>query len=251
MSNEVEYDPFEYAEELAAGEDLGRSDLRGPTEGRRGGLTRRELIAKRGAVGAPQWSAAWARSQARPRRPRGRRRERQVHRHAAGAQLGVEFPIPDIAKQASRDLGFTVKPVLAPSEKQPQIAITSAGHVRRLRRLQLPVAAGLALRRAPAGRHAQDQGLESSSTSCSPTASSTLRRRGARSATGTRRSARRSSTRTGRRACRRSRAARRTTSRSSAGSARTASRSAGSRSPASSSAPRRTSTPTRWATTPT
>src|SRR5581483_11607931 len=39
--------------------------------------------------------------------------------------LGVEFPTPDIAKQASKDLGFTVKPILAPSEKQPQIAITS------------------------------------------------------------------------------------------------------------------------------
>ena len=39
--------------------------------------------------------------------------------------LGVEFPTPDIAKQASKELGFTVKPILAPSEKQPQIAITS------------------------------------------------------------------------------------------------------------------------------
>ena len=27
--------------------------------------------------------------------------------------------------EASEDLGFTVKPILAPSEKQPQIAITS------------------------------------------------------------------------------------------------------------------------------
>ena len=72
--------------------------------------------------------------------------------------LGVEFPIPDIAKQASKDLGFTVKPILADSEKQPQIAITSPGHVRRLRRLQLPVAAGLAVRRPAAGRH--DAGSE-------------------------------------------------------------------------------------------
>ena len=48
MSNEVEYDPFEYAKELEAGADLGRGDL----EDRRGpsGLTRGELL-KRGAVG--------------------------------------------------------------------------------------------------------------------------------------------------------------------------------------------------------
>ena len=34
MSGEWEYDPYEYAEELAAGEDLGRSDLSRP-DGRR------------------------------------------------------------------------------------------------------------------------------------------------------------------------------------------------------------------------
>src|ERR1041385_4247290 len=38
--------------------------------------------------------------------------------------LGVEFP-QGVAEQASKDLGFSVKPILAPSEKQPQIAITS------------------------------------------------------------------------------------------------------------------------------
>ena len=255
MSGEWEYDPYEYAEELAAGEDLGRSDLSRPerAEGERGGMTRRELLARGGAgaaavggLGAFAGPAAAA---------SGGSSEVDANGKFTGTlrvlSLGVEFPIPDIAKQASKDLGFTVKPVLAPSEKQPQIAITSARHVRRLRRLQLPVAAGLAVRRAPAGRHAQAPGLEGRSTSSSPTASSTRHRPGARSARATRRSGRRSSIRTARRACRLTPTARRATSRSSAGSARTASRSAGSRSPAGSSAPPRTSTPTRWATTPT
>ena len=68
--------------------------------------------------------------------------------------LGVEFPIPDIAKQASKDLGFTVKPILAVGEAAAD-RDHLAGHVRRLRRLQLPVASGLAVRRPAAGGHAQ------------------------------------------------------------------------------------------------
>jgi putative spermidine/putrescine transport system substrate-binding protein len=129
MSGEWEFDPYEYAEELAAGEDLGRSDLSTPerTEDERGGLTRRELIARGGAgaamvggLGALAGPAAAARQGSS---------EVDANGKFTGTlrvlTLGVEFPIPDIAKQASKDLGFTVKPILAPSEKQPQIAITS------------------------------------------------------------------------------------------------------------------------------
>ena len=47
MSNDVEYDPFEYAKELAAGADLGHGDLEGRREP--SGITRGELL-KRGAV---------------------------------------------------------------------------------------------------------------------------------------------------------------------------------------------------------
>ena len=74
--------------------------------------------------------------------------------------LGVEFPIPDIAKQASKDLGFTVKPILAPSEKQPQIAITSPdtfdvfGGYNYQSLLVWPSGS------PAAGRHAEDQRLE-------------------------------------------------------------------------------------------
>ena len=119
MSNEVEYDPFEYAKELEAGADLGRGDFserREPT-----GLTRGELL-KRGAVGAAAVSAAGAMAGTAAAQTSASGKFTGTLRVLS---LGVEFPIPDIAKQASKDLGFTVKPILAPSEKQPQIAITS------------------------------------------------------------------------------------------------------------------------------
>ena len=119
MSNEVEYDPFEYAKELAAGEDLGRGDFEERREP--SGLTRGELL-KRGAVGVAAVSGAGALAGTAAA-------ETSASGKFTGTlrvlSLGVEFPIPDIAKQASEELGFTVKPILAPSEKQPQIAITS------------------------------------------------------------------------------------------------------------------------------
>jgi len=122
MSGEYEYDPFELAKELEAGEDLGRSDL---DEGYR--LNRRDLIAK-GAAGAAAVGVAGALAGSAAAASD---RDDSVDKNGKFTgtlrvlTLGVEFPIPDIAKQASKDLGFTVKPILAPSEKQPQIAITS------------------------------------------------------------------------------------------------------------------------------
>ena len=129
MSGEHEYDPYEYAEELSAGEGLGHSDLAETrrVEGDRGGLSRRELLVRGGAaaaavggLGAFAGSAGAARTASS---------EVDKHGKFTGTlrvlSLGVEFPIPDIAKQASKDLGFTVKPILADSVKQPQIAITS------------------------------------------------------------------------------------------------------------------------------
>ena len=119
MSNEVEYDPFEYAKELAAGADLGRGDLEDRREP--SGMTRGGLL-KRGAVGVAAVAGAGAMGGTAAA-------ETSANGKFTGTlrvlTLGVEFPTPDIAKQASEDLGFTVKPILAPSEKQPQIAITS------------------------------------------------------------------------------------------------------------------------------
>ncbi|HZR91771.1 MAG TPA: extracellular solute-binding protein [Gaiellaceae bacterium] len=122
MSEEYEYDPYEYAKALEEGEDLGRSDL---DEHWR--LTRRDLLVKGGAgAAAIAGSGALAGAAAAAADS-----DNSVDKNGKFTgtlrvlTLGVEFPIPDIAKQASKDLGFTVKPILAPSEKQPQIAITS------------------------------------------------------------------------------------------------------------------------------
>jgi putative spermidine/putrescine transport system substrate-binding protein len=122
MSEEFEYDPFEYAEAVADGEDLGRSDLSEPRRTEDGeGLTRRDLLVKGGVSAAAIGSlGALAGTAAAKTSSSGK-----FTGTLRVLTLGVEFPIPDIAKQASKDLGFTVKPILAPSEKQPQIAITS------------------------------------------------------------------------------------------------------------------------------
>jgi putative spermidine/putrescine transport system substrate-binding protein len=117
MSEEFEYDPFEYSQALAEGEDLGRSDLDAPRQG----LTRRDLLVKGGVgVAAIGGLGALAGPAAAKETASGK-----FTGTLRVLTLGVEFPIPDIAKQASKDLGFTVKPILADSGKQPQIAITS------------------------------------------------------------------------------------------------------------------------------
>src|SRR5581483_253087 len=130
MSEEYEYDPFEFSQALAEGEDLGHSDL---SEAHRAskreekGLTRRDLLVK-GGVGAAALGGLGALA-GPAAAARGATSEVDANGKFTGPlrvlTLGVEFPVPDIAKQASKDLGFTVKPILAPSEKQPQIAITS------------------------------------------------------------------------------------------------------------------------------
>ena len=122
MSNEYhdEYDPFEYARALEEGADLGHSDL---SEARprddSDGYSRGELL-KRGAAAAAAVSGMGALTGTAAAAPT----QGKFTGTLRVLSLGVEFPIPDIAKQASKELGFTVKPILAPSEKQPQVAIT-------------------------------------------------------------------------------------------------------------------------------
>ncbi len=118
MSEEYGYDPFEYAQALAEGDDLGRSDL---SESESKGLTRRDLLVK-GGVGAAAIGGLGALAGPAAARQASSGKFTGTLRVLT---LGVEFPIPDIAKQASKDLGFTVKPILADSGKQPQISITS------------------------------------------------------------------------------------------------------------------------------
>ena len=249
--SEFEYDPFEYAEALAEGEGLGGSDL---DEARRSaededhrGLSRRDLLVRGGlgaaAVGGLGALAGPARGQAGG--------ERQVHRHAPRPHARRRVPDPGHREAGLQGPGLHRQADPRAVREAAADRDHVAGHVRRLRRLQLPVAPGVAVRRPAAGRHAPDRRAGIPSTSCSRTASSIRPRHGAPSGTATHRSARRSSIRTARPGSLPTPAARRATSRSSAGSARTASRSAASRSRAGSSARRRTSTPTRWATTPT
>lgn len=114
-----DYDPFELAKELEAGEDLGRSDL---DEGWR--MNRRDLLAK-GAAGAAAVAAGGALAGSAAARDDSVDKNGKFTGTLRVLTLGVEFPIPAIAQQASKDLGFTVKPIIAASEKQPQIAITS------------------------------------------------------------------------------------------------------------------------------
>ena len=121
MSDEWEFNPEEYAAELAADRG-GRSDVN-----ERSGLSRRELLVRGGAAAATVGGlGAFAGSAAAAS---GRSSEVDRSGKFTGTlrvlTLGVEFPVPAIAKQASKDLGFTVKPILAPSQSQPQIAITS------------------------------------------------------------------------------------------------------------------------------
>lgn len=107
----TDYDPSEYARLLEEGADLGRSDLSEPRRTDGAGVSRRELL-KRGAVGAAAVAGVGALASPAAAKV-----------SSSGAftgtlrvlTLGVEFPIPDIAKQASQDLGFEVKPIFADS----------------------------------------------------------------------------------------------------------------------------------------
>ena len=183
MSEEYEYDPFEYAQALAEGQDLGHSDLseaRNAQEAERRGLTRRDLLVK-GGVGAAAVGGLGAFA-GRRRREAGV--ERQVHRHAARAHSRRRVPDPG-HREAGLE-GPRIHRQADPRSVREAAADRDhvAGHVRRLRRLQLPVASGLAVRQPPAGRHARGSRAGTPSTSSSRTASSTRPRHSAPSAHG-------------------------------------------------------------------
>src|SRR4029453_14148179 len=97
--SEYEYDPFEYAQALAEGEDLGHGDLsRASSEDSDGGMSRRDLLI-RGGVGAPSLGALGALAG-----PAAARQSSSSEVDANGKftgtlrvlPLGGEFPIPDI-----------------------------------------------------------------------------------------------------------------------------------------------------------
>ena len=115
MSEEHQYDPFEYAQALAEGDDLGRSDL---SEEKRG-LTRRDLLVK-GGVGAAAIGGLGALAGPAAAKTSSSGKFTGTLRVLT---LGVEFP-PGVVEQASKDLGFTIKPVFVASGNTPQVAIT-------------------------------------------------------------------------------------------------------------------------------
>src|SRR4051812_23177351 len=118
MSNDGEYDPFEYAEALAEGEALGYGDLTPRREP--AALTRGELL-RRGAAGAAAVSGAGALAGTAAA-------ETSASGKFTGTlrvlSLGVEWP-QGVEQQAEKDLGFSIKVDLVSSEAQPQIAITN------------------------------------------------------------------------------------------------------------------------------
>jgi len=120
MSNEHEYDPFEYAKELAAGEDLGRSDFSEPRQTEDAGLTRRDLLVK-GGVGAAAVAGLGSLAGTAAAAPAASGKFTGTLRVLS---LGVEFP-QGVEAQAEKDLGFKIKVDLVSSEAQPQIAITA------------------------------------------------------------------------------------------------------------------------------
>jgi putative spermidine/putrescine transport system substrate-binding protein len=127
-----DYDPVEFGRELATGADLGQSDLEERKRGdedQGGGISRRDLLIK-GGVGAAAVGGLGALA---GRASAGTARSSEVDKNGKFTgtlrvlSLGVEFNAPahTVADQASKDLGFTVKPILVSSQAQPQIAITS------------------------------------------------------------------------------------------------------------------------------
>ena len=161
MSGE-EYDPFEFAKELEArgrrperprgtrkdDEQSGHEPPRSPRQGRR----------RRG----------------RGRRPRRARRRRRPATARLGVDkngkftgtlrvlsLGVEFNAPGHTSRIRLEgprLHGQADPRLVAGAAADRDHV--ARHVRRVRRLQLPVAAGLAFGQPAAGRHPEDPGLE-------------------------------------------------------------------------------------------
>jgi putative spermidine/putrescine transport system substrate-binding protein len=127
MSNpeEFEFDPYEYARELANTDELTRSDLFDPPKGEeeKGGLTRRDVLA-RGAAGAAAvaglgaLAAPAAAKTAAPATPSG-----GFTGTLRMISLGVEWP-PGAQEQAEKDLGFKFNVQVMGTNQQVQKSVT-------------------------------------------------------------------------------------------------------------------------------
>ena len=119
-------------------------------------MTRGDLL-KRGAVGVAAVTGAGAHGRHRCGRDVS---DREVHRHAARAL--ARGRVPDSRTSPSRPRGPRLhrQADSRPLREAAPDRHHAAGDVRRLRGLQLPVPARVAVRLPAAGRHEEDQGLE-------------------------------------------------------------------------------------------
>src|ERR1700681_3978336 len=110
-SKQVEFDPFEYADQLGYVDELGRGDhsdesvVRAESpESRRQGLTRRELFVK-GGIGAMALSGAGTLAAGADAASSSREKAGAFKGTLNVISLGVEWPTGAQA-QAEKDLGF-------------------------------------------------------------------------------------------------------------------------------------------------
>jgi len=120
----VEFDPYEYAEQLGYVDELTRNDFTEPSAERaltKSGLSRRELL-KRGGVGAAAVAGLGAMAGPAAARPAAKGAFTGTLRVIS---LGVEWP-PGADKQAAKDLGFKFNIQLMGTNAQVQKSITDS-----------------------------------------------------------------------------------------------------------------------------
>src|SRR5207302_6414076 len=127
MNGENEFDPVEYAKELAASQDLGRSDFSEPrTREESGGMTRRDLLVK-GGVGAAAIGGLGALAGPAVSAPAKVSKSGKFTGALNVITLGVEVPTPEVAKRIKHDLGFSVNLTATDPVTEAQKAITAPG----------------------------------------------------------------------------------------------------------------------------
>ncbi len=120
-----EYDPLEIAKDLQANSDLGRSDFSEPrADEPSGGMSRRDLLVRGGVgaaavAGAGMLGGAAAAATDRPAKKGAFTGTLNV------ISLGVEWPTPEVAQKAKKDLGFGFNLTVTDPVTMVQKAITA------------------------------------------------------------------------------------------------------------------------------
>jgi hypothetical protein len=121
-----EYDPLELAKDLQANSDLGRSDFSEPraADEPSGGMNRRDLLVRGGVgaaavAGAGMLGGAAAAATDRPAKKGAFTGTLNV------ISLGVEWPTPEVAQKAKKELGFGFNLTVTDPVTMVQKAITA------------------------------------------------------------------------------------------------------------------------------